>query len=133
MQVAALGGAGARALERGATCVTGEGASPKRHAPGCGKCRAQAESRDQKQLLRAQRDAKHKMALIFRWYLGQSSRWARLGEKNRKRDFQIWSGPAMGAFNEWAANGPFQDLAGRNIVAIADALWDDMLSVLQGR
>ena len=41
------------------------------------------------------------MALIFRWYLGQSSRWANSGEPSRRLDYQIWCGPAMGAFNEW--------------------------------
>ncbi len=41
------------------------------------------------------------MALVFRWYLGQSSRWANAGEPTRKVDYQVWCGPAMGAFNEW--------------------------------
>jgi len=41
------------------------------------------------------------MALVFRWYLGQSSRWANSGESTRVVDYQIWCGPAMGAFNEW--------------------------------
>ncbi len=60
------------------------------------------EQRDPGQIVRAQRDAKHKMALVFRWYLGQSSNWANAGEPTRKADYQIWCGPAMGAFNEWA-------------------------------
>src|SRR5437879_2769592 len=33
-------------------------------------------TRDASQVQLADRDAKHKMALVFRWYLGQSSRWA---------------------------------------------------------
>ena len=41
------------------------------------------------------------MALVFRWYLGLSSRWANAGEPTRKVDYQVWCGPAMGAFNEW--------------------------------
>jgi trans-AT polyketide synthase, acyltransferase and oxidoreductase domains len=41
------------------------------------------------------------MALVFRWYLGQSSRWANAGEPTRKLDYQVWRGPSMGAFNEW--------------------------------
>ena len=44
---------------------------------------------------------KHKMALIFRWYIGNSSRWPILGNTERLMDYQIWCGPAMGAFNEW--------------------------------
>ncbi len=51
---------------------------------------------------KAEADGKTRMALTFRAYLGQSSRWAREGLDERKGDFQIWCGPAMGAFNEWA-------------------------------
>src|SRR5262249_13858549 len=58
--------------------------------------------RDPSQIGRAERDAKHKMALVFRWYLAQSSRWANAGEPTRQTDYQVWCGPAMGAFNEWA-------------------------------
>ena len=58
-------------------------------------------TRDPAQIEKGQRDPKHQMALIFRWYLGQSSRWANSGEPSRRLDYQIWCGPAMGAFNEW--------------------------------
>jgi PfaD family protein len=57
--------------------------------------------RDPRQLERAARDAKHKMALVFRWYLGKSSRWAIDGTPERALDYQLWCGPAMGAFNDW--------------------------------
>lgn len=57
--------------------------------------------RDPSQVGRAEADPKHKMALVFRWYLGQSSRWANAGEPTRSVDYQVWCGPAMGAFNEW--------------------------------
>ncbi len=58
-------------------------------------------TRDPAQIEKGQRDPKHQMALVFRWYLGQSSRWANSGEPSRRLDYQIWCGPAMGAFNEW--------------------------------
>ena len=80
--------------------------------------------RDPKKLGRAQKDGRLKMALVFRWYLGMTSRWARTGEIPRKRDFQIWCGPAQGAFNAWAAGGPLEALEARKVVAIADALMD---------
>ena len=50
---------------------------------------------------RAEQDPAHKMALVFRSYLGQSSRWAIQGDPARKMDYQVWCGPAMGAFNQW--------------------------------
>ncbi len=63
--------------------------------------RAYFSRRDPRQIEKAEADPKYKMALIFRWYLGQSPVWANRGDLSRKIDFQIWCGPAMGAFNEW--------------------------------
>ncbi len=57
--------------------------------------------RDRREVDRAEREPKHKMALVFRSYLGLSSRWANAGDATRVMDFQVWCGPAMGAFNEW--------------------------------
>jgi len=59
------------------------------------------------------------MALIFRWYLGQAAHWARDGESSRRIDYQIWCGPAMGAFNEWAAGSFMETPAQRRVVAVA--------------
>ena len=59
------------------------------------------QRRDPTLLPRAESDPKVKMALCFRWYLGWSSRWANAGEESRQLDYQVWCGPAMGAFNEW--------------------------------
>lgn len=59
------------------------------------------KQRDPSQVERANREPHHKMALVFRWYLGKSPRWAVSGDEGRKVDYQIWCGPAMGAFNEW--------------------------------
>jgi PfaD family protein len=70
------------------------------------------------ELDRAARDPHHRMALIFRWYLGQSTRWARDGVAERQQDLQIWCGPAIGAFNAWAAGTPLADPAARSVAAI---------------
>jgi PfaD family protein len=59
--------------------------------------------RNPREVERAERDPKHRMALVFRWYLGKASRWAIEGEERRRLDFQIWCGPAIGAFNAWTA------------------------------
>jgi PfaD family protein len=67
----------------------------------------------------AKADPKHRMALVFRWYLGKSSRWAIAGEDARRADFQIWCGPAMGAFNVWARGTFLEDPAQRTAVQIA--------------
>jgi trans-AT polyketide synthase, acyltransferase and oxidoreductase domains len=57
--------------------------------------------RDPQQVERAEQDPKHKLALVFRSYLGLASRWAIDGQLDRRIDYQIWCGPAMGAFNRW--------------------------------
>lgn len=74
--------------------------------------------RDPAQIERAQREPRHKLALVFRWYLGQSSRWANRGEAARQIDFQIWCGPAMGAFNEWARGSFLESPARRQVVTV---------------
>ncbi len=58
-------------------------------------------ARDPEQIRRALDNPKRKMALVFRWYLGLSSRWSNSGVPGREMDYQIWCGPAMGAFNDW--------------------------------
>ena len=75
--------------------------------------------REPKEVTRAERDPKHKMALVFRWYLGQSSRWAIAGAGDRRMDYQIWCGPAMGAFNDWARGSFLEPLEGRSAAQIA--------------
>jgi trans-AT polyketide synthase, acyltransferase and oxidoreductase domains len=75
--------------------------------------------RDPAQISRAEADPKHKMALVFRWYLGQSSRWANAGVPDRKLDYQVWCGPAMGAFNEWVKGSPLESPKNRTVVAVA--------------
>jgi PfaD family protein len=77
------------------------------------------EARDPRELQRAEGDPKHRMALVFRWYLGKSSRWAIAGDANRRMDYQIWCGPAMGAFNAWVAGSFLADPEARGAVQIA--------------
>ena len=74
--------------------------------------------RDPAQLARAESDPKHRMALVFRSYLGQASRWANSGEASRKGDYQIWCGPAMGAFNEWARGSFLESPERRDVVTL---------------
>lgn len=78
---------------------------------------------DPEKISAAERDPKFKMALIFRSYLGQTASWAVQGTPDRKIDFQIWTGPAIGAFNAWT-KGTFMenpknrrtDIAAMNII-----------------
>jgi len=71
------------------------------------------------QVTLAERDPKHRMALVFRWYLGQAAHWAKNGEPSRKIDYQIWCGPAMGSFNEWAEGSFLEKTERRTVVTVA--------------
>jgi PfaD family protein len=75
--------------------------------------------RDPKQVERAERDPKHKMSLVFRWYLGQAAHWAKDGNPSRKMDYQVWAGPSMGAFNEWATGSFLARADQRTVVTVA--------------
>ncbi len=74
---------------------------------------------DPSQVSRAETDPKHLMALLFRWYLGQASRWATTGEASRRIDYQIWCGPAMAAFNEWVKGSFLEHLRNRDVITVA--------------
>jgi PfaD family protein len=75
--------------------------------------------RDPRQVERANANPKDKMALVFRWYLGLSSRWSIAGEKGREIDFQVWTGPAMGAFNDWVRGTYLESPQNRHVVDVA--------------
>ena len=75
--------------------------------------------RDPSQLEKAAKDPKHQMALVFRAYLGQASRWANAGVVDRTLDFQVWCGPAMGAFNAWTQGSALEVWNARDAVSIA--------------
>ncbi len=78
------------------------------------------EERDPEQLERAKDNPKRKMALIFRWYLGLSSRWSNIGEQGREMDYQIWCGPAMGAFNAWVKGTYLENYENRHVADLAE-------------
>ncbi|MCA9567468.1 MAG: hypothetical protein KC656_06480 [Myxococcales bacterium] len=85
--------------------------------------RAYWEQRDPQQVKKALERPNHRMALTFRWYLGMTSRWARMGDPARKRDYQIWCGPSMGAFNEWIPDDhPMEYVVNRTVVGVAELL-----------
>jgi len=75
--------------------------------------------RDPRQVERAERDPKHLMALVFRWYLGQAAHWAKDGVSTRTMDYQVWCGPAMGAFNEWTAGSFLATPEQRRVATVA--------------
>jgi len=74
---------------------------------------------DPSQIEKALNNPKHKMALIFRWYIGNSSQWPIVGDDSRQVDYQLWCGPAMGAFNRWVAGSFLEAPENRTVQQIA--------------
>ncbi|MFJ2008316.1 PfaD family polyunsaturated fatty acid/polyketide biosynthesis protein [Streptomyces chartreusis] len=90
-------------------------------------------ARDPDQVDRAADDPHHRMALVFRWYLGQASRWAINGTADRQVDYQLWCGPALGAFNRWTAGSFLAVPAHRTVVQIARNLMEGAAVVTRTR
>jgi PfaD family protein len=83
---------------------------------------AYLSQRHPEKLSKAANNPKVKMALIFRWYLGLSSRWSNTGEKGREIDYQIWCGPAIGSFNNWVRGSYLAEINNRQVVNVANEI-----------
>ena len=75
--------------------------------------------RDPEEIAKAEKNPKHRMALIFRWYLANSAMWAIKGDPAHKIDYQICCGPSMGAFNTWVKGSYLEKVENRTVSDIA--------------
>lgn len=97
------------------------------------ECEAFFAERDPSQVERAHRDPRHKMALVFRWYLGLSSRWAIAGEQDRRQDCQVWCGPAIGSFNAWTRGTFLEQPEQRRVLVVAVNLLAGAAAITRAR
>ncbi|MCF3129268.1 PfaD family polyunsaturated fatty acid/polyketide biosynthesis protein [Streptomyces olivochromogenes] len=86
------------------------------------ECVGYFRRRDPEQLARAADSPKRRMALVFRWYLGMASRWSTVGDPARVLDYQVWCGPAMGAFNDWVTASYLKAPGNRRVAEVAHHL-----------
>ena len=89
--------------------------------------------RDPKQIEKAQKNPKHKMALIFRWYFGYSNNAALHGKEEHKVNFQIHTGPALGAFNQWVKGTDLENWKNRHTADIGVKLMEETEKLLKKR
>ncbi len=82
---------------------------------------------------KAERNPKHKMALIFKWYFVHTMRLAMQGSAEQKVDYQIHCGPAMGAFNQWVKGTALENWRNRHVDEIADKLMQGTTELLNQR
>jgi len=88
---------------------------------------------DPQQVSRAERDPKHKMALVFRWYFVHSMRLALKGSMDQRVDYQVHCGPALGAFNRWVEGTDLQSWRSRHVDVIAERLMQATAVLLSER
>lgn len=74
------------------------------------------------QLAEAEANPRKKMAMVFRWYFIRSSRLAIEGRRDQRANFQIHSGPAMGAVNRWLRGTDMEDWRRRHVDRLAERL-----------
>lgn len=82
---------------------------------------------------KAERNPKHKMSLIFKWYFNYSSLLALSGNQEHKVDYQIHCGPALGAFNQWVKGTPLENWRNRHVNEIGEKLMKETAELLNQR
>lgn len=82
---------------------------------------------------KAERNPKHKMALIFRWYFRYSSQLAISGSEESKVDYQVHCGPALGAFNQWVKGSELESWRNRHVDDIGKILMTETAKLLNDR
>jgi len=82
---------------------------------------------------RAERNPKHRMALVFRWYFAHTIQAALAGDVAERVNFQIHCGPAMGAFNRFVKGTDLEDWRNRHVDIIAEHLMQGAADVLRSR
>ena len=81
----------------------------------------------------AQSNPKLRMAHVFKWYLTNAETSALNGVEAERMDFQVYSGPALGAFNQWYGEGEGKGWRARHVDEIAIELLDATEALLARR
>lgn len=82
---------------------------------------------------KAQRNPKHKMALIFRWYFGYSTNLALRGSEESRVDYQVHCGPALGVFNQWVKGTELENWKNRHVDEIGRKIMTEAAKLLSQR
>lgn len=85
------------------------------------------------EIAKAELNPKQKMAIVFRWYFGYSSRLALNGVPDKEVDYQVHCGPALGAFNQWVKGTPLESWRNRYVDEIGEKLMNETAEVLNRR
>ncbi|NOU17182.1 MAG: PfaD family polyunsaturated fatty acid/polyketide biosynthesis protein [Bacteroidales bacterium] len=76
---------------------------------------------------------KHKMALLFKWYFAYSTNLALNGDEKNIVDFQVHTGPALGAFNQWVKGSEIESWNKRHVDQIAEKIMQEATFLLDSQ
>lgn len=74
------------------------------------------------EITKAEMTPKHKMALVFRWYFFYSSKLTFIGAEEDRLNYQVHTGPALGAFNQWVKGSSLEQWSNRHADEIGKKL-----------
>lgn len=95
--------------------------------------KAYYRKRDPRVLEAAEKNPKLKMALVFRWYFGYTNQLALTGAPGHAVDYQIHTGPALGAFNQWVRGTELENWRNRHVDEIGLHLLNHTAALLNSR
>ncbi|WP_344384083.1 PfaD family polyunsaturated fatty acid/polyketide biosynthesis protein [Streptomyces thermolineatus] len=82
---------------------------------------------------RAERDPRHRMALLFKSYFARTNRAAQEGDPAERANYQVHCGPAAGAFNRCVRGTALEPWRERHVERVADLLMTGAARVLGER
>lgn len=92
-------------------------------------------SRDNQSFIEgAEKNPKKKMALIFRWYFGYSMNLSFNADSsvtNDKVNFQVHTGPALGAFNQWVKGTDLENWKNRHVHSIGIKMMEEAVKIMK--
>lgn len=71
------------------------------------------------EILKAEANPKYKLALLFRWYFDYSMKLAFAGASEDKTNYQVHTGPALGAFNQFVKGSRLEQWRERHVDEVA--------------
>ncbi|WP_139488205.1 ACP S-malonyltransferase [Brevibacillus dissolubilis] len=82
---------------------------------------------------KAEKNAKHKMALVFRCYIDTAMQLAIQGDSANKLDYQVHVGPSLGACNNWLKGTELENWRNRHVDQLAVKLMNDAVELINQR
>lgn len=82
---------------------------------------------------KAEENPKIKMGMVFKWYLEKSTEFALSGDESGRINYQVYCGPALGAFNQWIKGTDLEKWQHRNVDKIAIKLLNEAADFINNK